>query len=84
MFNTSNKSSSLVLKPSKSVQETSEEVLISLKLDSCSTDSYLSRFNKDQQILSIKVSIENYENQFFKFDFRPMLMYLCRVSFSQP
>ena len=53
----------------------------SLKLDSCSTASYLSRFNKAQQILSIDVSIENYENQFYKFDFRPMLMYLCRVSF---
>ena len=53
----------------------------SLKLDSCSIASYLSRFNKAQQILSIDVSIENYENRFYKFDFWPMLMYLCRVSF---
>ena len=30
----------------------------SLKLDSCSTDSYLSRFNEARQILSIEVSIE--------------------------
>ena len=53
----------------------------SLKLDSYSTNSYLSRFNKAWQILSIKVSIENYRNQFFRSDFWPMLMYLCRVSF---
>ena len=53
----------------------------SLKLDSCSTDSYLSRFNEARQVLSIEISIENYENQFFRFDFRPMLMYLSRVSF---
>ena len=53
----------------------------SLKLDSCSTDSYLSGFNETRQILSIKVSIENYGNQFFKSDFQPMLIYLCRVSF---
>ena len=53
----------------------------SLKLDSCSADSYLSRFNEARQILSIEVFIENYENQFFRYDFRSMLMYLCRVSF---
>ena len=53
----------------------------SLKLNSCSTDSYLSRFNEARQKLSIKVSIENYENQFFRSDFLLMLMYLCRVSF---
>ena len=53
----------------------------SLKLDNCSTDSYLSRFNETRQILSIEVSIKNYGNQFFRSDFRPMLMYLCRISF---
>ena len=53
----------------------------SLKLNSYSTNSYLSRFDEARQILSIEVSIENYGNQFFKFDFRPMLMYLYRVSF---
>ena len=53
----------------------------SLKLNSCSTNSYLSRFNEARQILFIEVSIENYENQFFRSDFRPMLMYLCRVFF---
>ena len=80
--------SSLVLKPWRLDQETSEEKLFTkarqiaqqLRTDS-STDSYLSRFNEAQQILSIEVSIKNYENQFFRFDFWLMLMYLCRVSF---
>ena len=53
----------------------------SLKLNNCSTDSCVSRFNEARQILSIEVSIENYGNQCFRSDFRPMLMYLCRVSF---
>ena len=53
----------------------------SLKFDSYSTDSYLSRFNKARQILSIEVSIENYVIRIFISDFRPMLMYLCKVSF---
>ena len=35
----------------------------------------LDRFSTDRE------SIEIYENQFFRSDFRPMLMYLCRVSF---
>ena len=70
-----------MLKPCKSVQDSSAESANSLKLDSYLTDSYLSRFNEAQQILSIEVSIENYENQFFRSDFRPMLMYLCRISF---
>ena len=45
------------------------------------TDSYLSRFNEAQQILSIEVSIEVMGIQIFRSNFRPMLMYLCRVSF---
>ena len=53
----------------------------SLKLDNCSTDSYLSRFNEARLILSIEVSIENYKIQISRSDFQPMLMYLCRVSF---
>ena len=53
----------------------------SLKLNSCSTDSYLSRFNEARQILSIEVYIENYGNQSFRSDFWSMLMYLCRISF---
>ena len=70
-----------MLKPCKSVQDSSAESANSLKLDSYLTDSYLSRFNEAQQILSIEVSIKNYGNQFFRSDFRPMLMYLYRVSF---
>ena len=53
----------------------------SLKLNSYSTDSCLSRFNEARQILSIEVYIENYRNQFLRSDFRFMLMYLCRISF---
>ena len=53
----------------------------SLKLDSCWTNSYLSRFIEARLILSIEVSIENYRIQIFRFDFRPILMYLCKVSF---
>ena len=80
--------SSLVLKPWRLDQETSEEKLFTkvgqiarhLRIDSL-TYSYLSRFNEAQQILSIEVSIKNYGIQIFISDFRPMLMYLCRVSF---
>ena len=76
--------SSLVLKPWRLDQETSEEKLFTkagqitrhLWTDS-STDSYLSRFNEARQILSIEVT----GIQIFKYDYRPMLMYLCRVSF---
>ena len=46
----------------------------SLKLDRFLIDSYLSRSRPI-------VFIENYENQFFRSDFWPMIMYLCRVSF---
>ena len=78
MFNTSkNKSSSLVLKPCKSVQEISEKWLF-IKIGQIPDKYYQSR---SQQILSIKVSIKNYKNQFFRSDFQPMLMYLFRVSF---
>ena len=35
----------------------------------------LDRFSTDRE------SIEIYENQFFRFDFQPMLMYLCKVYF---
>ena len=78
MFNTSkNKSSSLVLKPCKYVQEISEEGLF-IKIGQIPDRYYLSR---SRQILSIKVSIKNYENQFFKSDFQPMLIYLSGVSF---
>ena len=78
-FSTSrNKSSSLVLKPCKSVQETSEEVLffktrqkhiyqgLMMDLDSNSTEA---------------ISIENYKIQISRSDFTHIQMYLCRVSF---
>ena len=65
-------------------QEISEEKLFTKAgqiagqlLDSCLTDSYLSRFNEARQVLSIEVT----GIHIFRFDFRPMLMYLCRVSF---
>ena len=81
-------SSSLVLKPWKLDQEISKEKLFTkagqivrhLWIDS-STDSYLLRFNEARQILSIEVSIEVIGIQIYRSDFRPMLMYLCRVSF---
>ena len=53
----------------------------SLKLNRFLKDSYLPSSTAVRQILSIDVSIENYEIQIFKSDFRPMLTYLCRVSF---
>ena len=70
-----------MLKPCKSVQDSSAESANSLKLDSYLTDSYLSRFNEAQQILSIEVSIKVTGIHIFRSDFWPMLMYLCRVSF---
>ena len=65
-------------------QETSEEKLLTKAgqiTQHLRIDSYLSRFNKARQILSIEVSIEVTRIQIFKSDFRPMLMYLCRISF---
>ena len=54
-----------VLKLCKSVQESSEEVL----------------FFKARQISSTAVSIENYENQFFKTVFHAYPSYVFRFSF---
>ena len=80
--------SSLVLNPWRLDQETSEEKLFTktgqiawhLRTDS-STNSYLSRFNEAQQILSIEVSIEVTGIQISRSDFWARLMYLCRASF---
>ena len=80
-----------VLKPCKSIQKTSEEGLF-IKARQILDSSWqitiyqgLMSFDSSRQILSIKVStaisIENYKNQFFRSNFRPMLMYLCKVSF---
>ena len=82
-FSTSrNKSSNLVLKPSKSIHETSEEVLfikarqiaqqnniyrdLMMQLDSCSTEA---------------VSIENYKIRISRSNFTHIHVYLYRVSF---
>ena len=79
MFNTSrNKSSSLVLKPCKSVQKTNEEVF-SLKLDRQLEQIYLSRFNV--QFSTEAISIKNYEIQISRSVFHAYPSYLCRVSF---
>ena len=80
--------SSLVLKPWKLDQQTSEEKIFTkaeqiarhLWTDN-SIDSYLSRFNETRQILSIEVSIEITGIQIFRYDFWPMLMFFYRVSF---
>ena len=79
MFGTSrNKSSSLVLKLYKSIQETSEEILfiksrqihihwgLTIKLDNSLTEA---------------VFVENYEIRISRFDFTHIHVYLCRVSF---
>ena len=78
VFNTlRNKSSSLILKPCKSVQESSEEVMF-IKTWQISQQMYLSRFNIWS---SIDSSIKNYEIQIFRSNFMHIDVYLCRVSF---
>ena len=66
-----------VLKPCKSIQESSEEMLF-FTARQISWQIYLSRF---KMWSSTAISIENYENQFFKFDFMHIHVYLYRVSF---
>ena len=66
-----------VLKPCKSIQESSEEVLF-IKAWQIARQIYLSRFNIWS---SIVVSIENYEIQIFRSVFHAYPSYLCRVSF---
>ena len=66
-----------VLKPCKSIQESSEEMLF-FTARQISRQIYLSRF---KMWSSTVISIENYENQFFKFDFMHIHVYLYRVSF---
>ena len=70
VFNTlRNKSSCLVLKPCKSVQETSEEVL------------FIKTRQIARQFSTEAVSIENYGIQIFRYVFHAYPSYLCRVSF---
>ena len=78
MFSTPrNKSSSLVLKPCKSVQEASEEVC-SLKLDRYIYRGLIRNLNS---YLTETVSIENYEIQISRSVFHAYPSYLCRFSF---
>ena len=80
-FNISrNKSSSLVLKSCKSVQETSEEVQF-IKTRQISRQINLGLMFNSRQ-LSIKVvSIDNYKIQISRSVFHVYPSYLCRVSF---
>ena len=78
MFNTSkNKSSSLVLKPCKSVQETSEEGLFIKAGQIPDRWLFVEVSTVARQILSIEVM----GILIFRSDFRPMHMHLCKVSF---
>ena len=66
-----------VLKPCKSVQESSEKVLF-IK----TRQMFLSRFNIwSSTDSSSAVSIKNYEIQISRSDFTHIHVYLCRVSF---
>ena len=82
VFNTSrNKSSSLVLKPCKSVQEPSEEVLF-IKARQIARQMYqIDLMYDSRQLLIETVSIENYKIQISRSVFHAYPSYLCRVSF---
>ena len=84
-FSTSrNKSTSLVLKPCKSIQETSEEVLF-IKAQQIARQIYIYRglmFMLDSY-LTKTISIKNYEIQIFRSVFTHIQVHLCRVYFSQ-
>ena len=70
-----------VLKPCKSVQESSEEMLF-FKTRQIARQMYLSRFKCEaRQISSIAISIKNYENKFFKYVFHTYPSYVLRFSF---
>ena len=82
-FSTSrNKSSSLVLKPRKSIQETSEEVLF-IKTQQIARQNHIYRglMLKLDKSLTTAVSVENYKIRISKSDFTRIYEYLCRVSF---
>ena len=83
-FSTSrNKSSSLVLKPCKSVQETSKDVLF-IKSQQLAQQINLSRFNKNSQQLSTEaVSIEYYEFRFLDMFFTHIQVICTEFLFSQ-
>ena len=83
MFNTSrNKSSSLVLKQCKSVQESSEEVLfIKTRQIAQQKHIYWGLMMDLDRSSTEAVSIENYEIQIFRSDFMHIYVYLYSVSF---
>ena len=66
-----------VLNPCKSVQESSEEVLF-FKAQQIARQMFLLRF---EIWSSTVVSIDNYKNQFFRFDFTHIYVYVFRFSF---
>ena len=70
-----------VLKPCKSVQESSEEVMF-VKAQQISWQLYLLRFNiRNLTDISIAVSIENYEIQISRSMFHTYPSYLYKISF---
>ena len=83
MFYTSkNKSLSLVLKPCKSVQETSEEVLVFKARQLVSIE--VQKAAKAQCSIASSIdtlSVEVYGIQFFRVDFHPIRVYMFELSF---
>ena len=78
MFNTSrNKSLSLSIEAMQICSRNKWRSANSLKLNSCLTDTIYWGSTAARQILSIK----NYEIIIFRFDFRPILTCMYRVSF---
>ena len=74
--------SSQVLKPWRSDQETSEEELfIKSQQQSRQKEFYWDLKSKLNRSLTQVVFVETYEIRNSRFDFRPMLVYLYRVSF---
>ena len=80
-----NKSSSLVLKSCKSVQETIEEVLfIKVRQITRQIHIYRGLMLKLSNSLTETVSIENYEIRISRSDFMHIHVYCVRFLFSQP
>ena len=83
VFSTSrNKNSSLVLKPCKSIQETSEEVLF-IKTRQIARQNHIYRglMLKLNRSLTVTVVVKNYKIRISRSDFIHIHVYLCRVSF---
>ena len=77
-----NKSSSLVLKPYKTVQKTNEEGLFIKALQIARQIHFYRGLMMDLYSSSTEaVSIKNYEIQISRSNFMHILVYLCRISF---